>query len=145
MKVLITGGASGLGEAITRHLARNPSNKLWFSYHSSSASAKQIESQFANARAIKCDFRDERDLDRLLQEIEDMDLDGLVNNALPVRICRNHFHKIEINAFRDGFNHSVTPTICITQKVISLFRKKKTGRIVTILTATLVGKPPAGY
>jgi NAD(P)-dependent dehydrogenase (short-subunit alcohol dehydrogenase family) len=37
------------------------------------------------------------------------------------------------------------PTLQLMQKAVSLFRKKKSGRIITILTSGLIGKPPAGY
>lgn len=145
MNVLVTGGAAGLGEAVTRRLGKNPSNSIWFSYHSSVADAKAIEESLPNVHAIHCDFREAGDLARLLEKMDEMNLDGLINNALPVRITKMHFHKMDLETFRAGFNQGIMPTISITQKAIGIFRKKKAGRIVTVLTSALVGKPPAGY
>ena len=47
MNVLITGGASGLGAAITRILAADAANKIYFTYCSSSEAAKQLEEEFS--------------------------------------------------------------------------------------------------
>ena len=67
MKILITGGASGLGEAITRRLARDVANEVWFTYRSSAAKAHELEREFANARGIRCDFTSTDDMAALLK------------------------------------------------------------------------------
>ena len=145
MNILITGGASGLGEAITHRLVANPDDTVWFTYHSSSEAAARIANSFPNARAINCNFRDQAQTERLLQQMETMDLDALVNNAIPVRIAKNHFHKLDLATFQDGFSSSILPVIAIAQRAIGVFRRKRRGRIVTILSSSLIGRPPAGY
>jgi 3-oxoacyl-[acyl-carrier protein] reductase len=145
MNILVTGGASGVGEAITRRLAANGANAVWFSYCSSAAKARELEQTFPNAHAIRCDFKEPTDLSVLLKKMDEISLDVLVNNALSVSIAKTHFHRTGIDVFRQGFSHNILPTIEITQKAIGGFRKKKSGRIITLLTATLLGKPPAGY
>lgn len=45
----------------------------------------------------------------------------------------------------DGFNTNILPLVSITQMALETFRKKKNGRIITVLTASLVGVPPLGY
>ena len=74
--------------------------------------------------------------------MDEISPDALVNNALSVPIAKTHFHRTGMEVFRQGFNYNILPTVEITQKAISGFRKKKGGRIITLLTATLVGKPP---
>ena len=52
MNILITGGASGLGEAIVRLLANDSKNTIFFTYSNSQLSAKKIELDFKNALSI---------------------------------------------------------------------------------------------
>ena len=52
MNILITGGASGLGEAITKLLAKN-GNTVFFTYKNSAINAKKIEREFSNTTSIK--------------------------------------------------------------------------------------------
>lgn len=145
MKILITGGASGLGEAITRRLAQNTAHEVWFTYRSSAAKAQEMEREFPNARGIACDFTKAEDMAALLRQMDEIGFDALVNNAISTPIAKKHFHKTALEVFRDGFAQNILPTVEITQRAITKFREKKGGRIVTMLTATLVGRPPAGY
>lgn len=145
MNILVTGGASGLGEAITRRLALNAANEVWFSYCSSAAQAESLERAHANAHGIRCDFKNPADLAALLERMGEIGLDVLVNNALATKITKKHFHKTDTGVFRDGFAQNILPVIAITQQAIAHFREKRNGRIITLLTAALVGKPPAGY
>ncbi len=145
MKILITGGASGLGEAITRRLAQNPAHEVWFTYNSSAARARELEQAFPNACGIQCDFKNAADMEALLKKIDEIGLDALVNNAISTPITKKHFHRMGLDVFKDGFAQNILPTVEITQRVITKFRERKGGRIVTMLTATLAGRPPAGY
>jgi NAD(P)-dependent dehydrogenase (short-subunit alcohol dehydrogenase family) len=145
MKILITGGASGLGEAITRRLAQNSAHEVWFTYNSSAAKAQELEKSFPNTHGIKCDFKNASDMTALLKKMDEIGFDALVNNAISTPIAKKHFHKTGLEVFRDGFAQNILSTVEITQRAITRFREKKAGRIVTLLTATLVGRPPAGY
>ena len=145
MNVLITGGASGVGEAITRRLAANPANEVWFTYCTSAKPAAGLEREFRNSQGIRCDFKEASSLAGLLEKMAGMNLDVLVNNAISTAIAKTHFHKTGLGVFRDGFCHNILPTIEITQQAITRFREKKSGRIITLLSATVAGNPPAGY
>jgi 3-oxoacyl-[acyl-carrier protein] reductase len=144
MTILITGGASGLGEAITRLFAQDASNAVYFTYSNSRGSADKLSQQFPNATAIKCDFKNPSEVTSLTTEMATWDLDVLVNNAYSGTPIRTYFHKIPSADFAEEFNDNILPTIAITQAAITGFRKKKQGKVITILTSFLLNTPPIG-
>ncbi|MDY6987483.1 MAG: SDR family oxidoreductase [Thermodesulfobacteriota bacterium] len=144
MNVLVTGGASGLGRAITRRLGKDKGICLYFTYCDSLVEAQKIEQALSNATAMRCDFYSKESVDELTTKMGDMDLDVLVNNAMP-GMTEKHFHKMEADVFCDSFRNAVMPTIRITQCAITLFRKRKFGKIITVLTSALINRPPIGW
>jgi NAD(P)-dependent dehydrogenase (short-subunit alcohol dehydrogenase family) len=144
MKILITGGASGLGEAITRICADDVGNQVYFTYHRAAENAASLEKEYPNSKGIACNFMINSDLERLKSQIEIMDIDVLINNAYAGECIKTYFHKIESNEFVDDFLNNVIPTVEITQAAIKCFRAKKKGKIITILTSFLINSPPLG-
>jgi NAD(P)-dependent dehydrogenase (short-subunit alcohol dehydrogenase family) len=145
MNILVTGGSSGLGASITKKLASNADNFVYFTYPFDIQDKDTIEKEFHNTKGIKCNFRDEKEIDALIAKFDEFNLDILVNNAWATKIIKKHYQKIDYQDFIDGFMFNVVPLIKITQELISRFRKKRFGKIVTILTSSIVNKPPAGY
>lgn len=144
MIILVTGGASGLGDTITRMIAENPESTVYFTYANSSEQARQIETDFPNAIALKCDFRNRDEVDAVVAKIEQINIDVLVNNAYTGDFIKSYFHKTAADDFIEAFNVNIVPTMLITQAAITVFRKKKFGKIITISTAALVNIPPVG-
>ena len=144
MNILITGGASGLGETITRTLAKDSSNKVYFTYSKSDANARMIEGEFANTQGIKCDFLNADSVSALISMVSKIELDVLINNAFWGTPVKTYFHKIDIQEFTTDFTNYIIPTIQITQAAIGYFRKRKKGKVITILTSFLLNTPPMG-
>ena len=144
MRILVTGGASGLGEAITRRLAKELGNVLFITYHRSKKNAEIIEEDLSNVHSIYCDFCNSNDIQNLQKQMIDMQLDVLINNAYVGEYSHTHFHNISGEVFLNDFTNSVVPTIAITQTAIQEFRKRKKGNIVTILTSFLFSSTPIG-
>lgn len=144
MNILITGGASGLGEAITRKLAANTTNEVYFTYSKSAEKAKTLESEFQNVHAICCDFNDATAVASLKEQMVLIQPDALINNAYSGTFIGTYFHKTDAADFLAEFQLNVLVPLDITQTAINLFRKKKFGKIVTILTSALIGNPPMG-
>jgi NAD(P)-dependent dehydrogenase (short-subunit alcohol dehydrogenase family) len=143
MKILVTGGASGLGEAITRELAKDKSSAVYFTFNSSLEQARKIEQEYENTHAIVCDFSKESNMKSLMEKIIEIDLDVLINNAW-TGVQLTHFHKQNSTDFQKTFQLNILPTLQITQQAISIFRKKKSGKIITVLTSDLIDNPPVG-
>ena len=143
MNILVTGGASGLGLAVTRQLVAD-GHVVHFTYNASLDAAQALEKQHPTCRAHHCDFTSAESVAKLIAEIPAMQLDGLVNNAL-ASLQQLQFHKMEIADIAESFAVNVVPLLAITQAAIAEFRKKKFGRIVTVLTAYLSDRPPVGF
>ena len=145
MKILITGGSSGLGKSLVEELSKNKENHIYFTYNRSEKSASEICIENKNTCKIKCDFNDKIELDEFILKIRKLDLDILINNyyswpekpLFPGTFLNQHFHKIDENIFIEEFKNNIIPTVKITQEVIKLFRIKKKGRILTTLTSFL--------
>jgi 3-oxoacyl-[acyl-carrier protein] reductase len=145
MNILITGGASGLGEAITRKLASNSDDMVFFTFYKSNGKAKVIENEHHNAKGLQCDFQNQSEIDALLKFIETTEINVLINNAYISDISPKHFHKVDFSVFIENFNLNIIPIIRITQKAILNFRKLKFGKIITILSSAIIDKPPIGW
>ena len=144
MNILITGGSKGLGSAIVEQLSGKADNHVYFTYYQSLEQANVITKNHHNTTALYCDFNDPESVQELLVLLENLDIDVLINNAT-VSYEKNHFHKLGLNVFLDSFKVNILNTITITQELIKSFRKKKQGKIITILSAATINKPPAGW
>jgi len=143
MNFLVTGGGSGLGESLVRRLAAEATNKVYFTYFNSEQNASQLCTELKNVEAIKCDYSHYESVSQVGEAIPGMDIDVLVNNALPgMRV--EHFHKTDIRGVEKSFTANIVPVLLITQEAIKFFRKKKFGRIITILSSYVVNSPPIG-
>lgn len=144
MNILVTGGASCLGEAITRRLAANPLHKIYFSYNSSVSSSEKIINSFPNTYGFQLDLKNQVALEGFIGEVSTLNIDAVVHNAF-TGFEEKHFHKISWQEFSDGFLSNVIPVIKLTQALIPGFKKNRFGKIITILTAALVNRPPVGW
>jgi len=145
MNILITGGSSGLGKAMVEKFSSNPDNLVYFTYNTNITTACSIVKEKTNVFAKQCDFSSENSIADLLNSIGGWDLDVLINNAYSGNPQGNHFHKESPDSFTESFLLNIIPTIRITQKTIETFRKKKSGKIITILSSALLNQPPTGY
>ncbi|CAA7393943.1 SDR family NAD(P)-dependent oxidoreductase [Chryseobacterium fistulae] len=136
-KVILTGGSSGIGKEINLFLLRKGYEVL-FTYCHSKESAEEIVAQFKNAKAFQVDFTSESQLSAFLSEIEVFNPDILINNYYNGTFIDTHFHKTDANKFLSDFQNNIIPTLHVTQESIKVFRKKKEGRIINILSSSLV-------
>ncbi len=144
MNILITGGASGLGAAIVKLLAKDSGNTIFLTYANSASAAKELEATYTNTQAIHCDFNDTSSVDTTVSKLSSLDIDILINNASG-SIHKEHFYKTNPDVFLHSFQQNIIPTLRITQEAIKGFRKKKTGKIINIISSAVINKPPIGW
>ena len=145
MSILITGGTSGLGKSVVELLSQNKENFIWFTYVNNEQIALEIEKQYNNVFSLAANFCDMESVERLCIKLMDIDLDVLINNTYVGVPQTSHFHKLDIGDFLKSFENNLLPTIKITQTIIDIFKKKKFGKIINVLTESLIGLPPIGY
>ncbi len=145
MNVLVTGGTGGLGRATVEILAANKDNHVFFTYCKADANAELIMEEYKNTTAFKCNQTQMDSLQKLVEAIKLWDLDVLVNNAWTGSPEGVHFHKLTTEQLLLDFQNNVLPAVAITQAALETFRKKKQGKIITVLTSSLIGVPPLGY
>ncbi|REC80217.1 hypothetical protein DRF60_00430 [Chryseobacterium elymi] len=136
-KIVLTGGSSGIGKIINLFLLEKGYEVL-FTYWRSEDSAREIECKFPNAKAFQIDFTSEGQMTAFLNEIETFDPHILINNYYSGTFIDTYFHKTEAEKILDDFKNNVMPALQVTQKCISVFRKKKLGRIINILSSSML-------
>ena len=144
MHILVTGGTGGLGTAIIKKLAADKGNTLHFTYASSSDRAGQLQAEIENCQGIHCDFTIPSSVDDLVAALENMAPDVLINNAWRP-FTKTYLHKKDDKELLSGFEQDILPAIRITNAAINIFRKKKSGKIINILSSAIIGKPPIGW
>lgn len=145
MNILITGGASGLGLAITNTIATHfPNDTVYFTYYASADAAKAVEALHTNTKAIHCNFTKEASLNELLVFVKEIEIDFLINNAF-TKLVKSHVHKISRQDYQDAFNNDVLSAALLTGTFIERARKRKSGRIITILSGVTAQLPPLGW
>ncbi len=135
-KAVVTGGSSGIGKSIVEYLL-HAGYEVLFTYFSSHAAAKTITDQFPAAKSFCADLTKQDELQSFLRELESFQPDILVNSYYRGSFIAKYFHKTEFGDFSKEFENNILPTVAITQSCISIFRKKKWGRIVNILSSSL--------
>lgn len=136
-KIVLTGGSSGIGKVLNLFLLEKGYEVL-FTYCRSEDSAREIEGKFPNAKAFQIDFTSEGQMAAFLNEIEAFDPHILINNYYSGTFIDTYFHKTEAEKILQDFKNNVMPALQVTQKCISVFRKKKLGKIINILSSSML-------
>ena len=145
MNILITGGASGLGLSVTTELANNKSNTIHFTYYKSTHQAKVLMAERENVKGTFCDFTHAESVNNLLNYIHENSFDVLINNAYVGPLIIERFSKASSQQWLQGYTVNVVPTLQITQCMLAKFRAQQFGKIITVLSSTIVGNPPKGW
>lgn len=141
MKILITGGSSGLGKELVLSLSRAfPEWEIFFTYNSSDPSSLAANN---NVTAAQADLSKPEDLVRILELIEQGDFDCLINNYHG-GYSHQHLSKQSSATVLHSFSTSVAPVIDITNTFATKARSKSRGQIINVLSSVTVSDPVLG-
>jgi acetoacetyl-CoA reductase len=135
MNILVTGGSKGIGKELVDFLSENNLHKVFYTYNKTSPSKAK-----SNCFSIKVDFEKSQDVENFIGKLDELDIDVLINNY-HTGYKQGHAHKIHSSDLKNGLASNIYPTINLTNELIAKFRKKKTGTIITILTAAIDNFP----
>lgn len=141
---LITGGASGLGEAISKVLASRGCN-LVILYNTNKEKAQKLKKELEKLYSIKvmienCDLSNEEEIEKVISKIKEeyRHIDYLVNNAAICIDClyddknkENFMKTLEVN---------VVGTFLISRLVANLMYQNQYGSIVNISSTNGMNK-----
>lgn len=132
MKIVITGGCKGLGLSFSKFLA-NEKNTVYSLYNTSQENAKVLERDYSNIKTIKCDIRNEKDIEGLLTKIDDIDI--LINNA-SIAIDNEYYNKSK-EEFMNVLETNVVGTFLMTKHLSK--RINNGGGIINISSNNTLG------
>ncbi|MEX2597028.1 MAG: SDR family oxidoreductase [Salibacteraceae bacterium] len=139
--VLITGGSSGIGKAITKMYAEEPGIRIAFTYHTNEEAASilttQLKQQGVSVVAVPMDLEDHESIGQAVNKVVDVfgSIDALVNNAVfwgSPGFRGMGFEDIPIEEWEKIFRINLLGTVKMIQTVIPFMKKNNFGRIVNI-------------
>lgn len=125
MKAIVTGGCSGLGLEFSKYLA-GLGYTVYALYNKSVDTALNLENEYSNVRAVKCDIRDESEVDKVLFNIGDIDI--LINNAGVAK--DNTYQEKTKKEFMSVIETNVVGTFLVTKYAID--KMNRNGVIINI-------------
>jgi len=140
--VLVTAGAQGIGEAITKHFIDSGAN-VAIHYYSSAENANQLKTYAINkglkAIAIKGDLTKEDDANTLVKEsVEALDgLDILINNAGSL-VARKLLNELEADFWYKVMDINMTSMQFVTRVAATYLANNENSSIVNL--ASLAGR-----
>ncbi|MEP3349116.1 MAG: 3-oxoacyl-ACP reductase FabG [Marinomonas sp.] len=140
--VLITAGAQGIGEAITKHFIDSGSN-VAIHYFSSAETANQLiayaQSKGQKAIAISGDLTNEADANALIKKTVEAlgSLDILINNAGSL-VARKSLNDMEADFWHKVMDINLTSMMFVTRAASPYLAKQENSSIVNL--ASLAGR-----
>lgn len=125
MKALVTGGCKGLGKVFSEELLKR-GYQVYALYNTSVDAAFDLENKYDNIRTIKCDIRNEEEVERVLFNIGNLDL--LINNAAIA--IDNAYQDKSKKEFMHVLETNVVGTFLVTKYAFASMNEK--GLIINI-------------
>jgi len=140
MNVMVTGGSSGIGEALVRGLAKD-GHQVCFTYCQQGSRAQSIAEE-TGTRAIHYDQRFPMLVGDLEQVLRDGQFDALVNNGMPW-LKRETFFQLNVNRMAEEVSETIRAVATLSQAFAEAIRaRQQPGAIVNVLTSYTLVLPP---
>jgi NAD(P)-dependent dehydrogenase (short-subunit alcohol dehydrogenase family) len=141
-KVLITGGANGIGLAITKAFVKQEA--VVFVVDKDMVKGKELESQFPAVKFFCVDIVNEKAILAVFEELRSMgiSLDVLVNNA-----GLSHFMALEAcetSMWDEVINVNLRAPFIFSREFVRMHPKNSYGRIINIASTRYVLSEPGG-
>ena len=143
-RIFITGGASGLGQALALRCARAGWRVCIGDVHGERGRQTEAALQAFSAEScfISCDVRQEADLQRVCQDLEQRwaGLDVLVNNAGIAHT--GHFEEISMSDWSTVLDINLLGVVRGCKVFVPLFQRQGNGHIVNMASVAGLFQPP---
>ena len=144
--ILITGANGGIGFAITKLLAKQKA-KLTLLYHENNQNIEKLKNESSKSYDIeieKADLANTTELDKIITSIlEKHPIDVFIHcPAYPIQ--HKDVMKTAWNDFQKQFDLQTKSFFQISKSIVPHMKSKKSGKIISILSSYVVGKPPIG-
>jgi len=143
-KILVTGGASGIGGAISMELAKQGATVI-VHYFSSKSAVEKIQNEVSKLGQgeiipLQADLTSDSSVKRFVEEVTKQfsELDVLVNNAGDL-VERHSLESITNDFWEKVMSINVTSMMMVTREVLPLLKKAKDGASIVNL-ASLAGR-----
>ena len=129
---LVTGGANGIGKAISLDLAKEGANIFFTSRDMKTIKKGEIlfKKSGVKAKGFKVDFLKKNEFSKFLKKIKSLKIDILINNAGHTFDVKNPY--CDIADWRKVISVNFETPVQIVNSVIKNMKKNKWGRIVNI-------------
>jgi len=141
--ILITGANGGIGFAVAKLLAEQKA-QLTLLYHKNYQQLENFSTPGQSLVKKKVDLANEKELDKTISSIlEDYTIDIFIHSpAYPIQ--HKDIMNMTWNDFQKQLDLQTKSFLQISKLIIPQMKSQKFGKILSILTSYVVGKPPNG-
>ena len=141
--ILITGANGGIGFAVAKLLAEQKA-QLTLLYHKNYQQLENFSTPGQSLVKKKVDLANEKELDKTISSIlEDHTIDIFIHSpAYPIQ--HKDIMNMTWNDFQKQLDLQTKSFLQISKLIIPQMKSQKFGKIISILTSYVVGKPPNG-
>src|SRR3989304_8096334 len=144
-RILITGANGTIGNSICRTFLKNNANLVLF-YHKNSTNIEELKRENSKSKqeieSFQVDLSDINQIKKNMNEVlKTKSIDIFVHSvSLPLKIKKT----IDCNwkEFEEHINLQTRSLLEISKAIIPGMKIKKNGKIVNILTSSIIGSPP---
>lgn len=137
MNIFLTGGSGGIGKEVIRAFLSDKANYVFYTYYHNAPEENSSEA----VKAFQCDLSSLEDVRRLIDELKDIEFDVIINNAFP-KLEMQQFHKTEWKDVQGNMDVGVRASFELTKAFSRAMKKRKSGYVVNILSASVLGESP---